>query len=680
MSDPQRKPPNGPPSVPTLRPARLAERTTEPDVPGAAKLPDVEIDELEGLLEEAENQLDEVTTFDRQQQGVIDAGRPPEEPPRTLPTIGRFGSYDIVGRLALGGMAEILLAREEAEGAGSRYLVVKRILPEYEREPAFVEMFLDEARVMMRLKHPNVCHVYKFGQQDGTHFIAMEWVHGASLGKLIRRARKTGGIPIPVACKIIALIAEALDHAHMAKSDDGRPLGIVHRDVTPDNLMISYDGSVKLLDFGIAKADARAHKTQAGVVKGKFAYMAPEQCRAKELDHRVDVFALGVCLYEAITGRPLYRRETEFETREAIVRGPLPKLSDRMKSPPPELERVIARCLAKKPDDRFASAGELQEALDKYVASTGEVVTARRLTELMSKLFREELKRGPTVDTSPFGSSYHLQTSDAQAVGFTEEAPALDLPLPELDLVPTSAPAYEQFASAPDNARPGGPPSKPPWTAVAPKQRPAPTAPARVRPIERPEKSGGRAGVWLGIGAGVLVFAAAAYFGMGYLLPQDADAGQTGPARVLTGTLVMTSEPPGATLFVDDREIGPTPATVRDLSTGSHRVRLVLEGHQTHEGNVEIRADQTRNVTQALTPEEPEGPVAMGHLTLTSNPSARVFLRGQLIGQTPLTNVQVPAGLLALELETPDGTRHRRGVMVRAEDTTSSHLDLTQPP
>ncbi|MCZ7678996.1 MAG: protein kinase [Sandaracinaceae bacterium] len=182
--------------MPTLRPARKGDRAAEPEVPGAPKLPDVEIEDLAGLLEEAEQDIDAVTTFDRQEPAA-ELGRPPEEPPRHLPTIGKFGPYDIVGRLAIGGMAEILLAREDAEGAGSRYLVVKRILPEYEREPAFVEMFLDEARVMMRLKHPNVCHVYKFGQQDGTHFIAMEWVHGASLGKLIRRARKTGGVPSP---------------------------------------------------------------------------------------------------------------------------------------------------------------------------------------------------------------------------------------------------------------------------------------------------------------------------------------------------------------------------------------------------------------------------------------------------------------------------------------------------
>ncbi|MBZ0119746.1 MAG: serine/threonine protein kinase, partial [Sandaracinaceae bacterium] len=457
-------------------------------------------------------------------------------------------------------MAEILLAREESEGAGARYLVVKRILPEFERDASFVDMFLDEARVMMRLKHPNVCHVYKFGQQDGTHFIAMEYVEGASLGKLIRRARKAGGVPMAIACKVIALIAEALDHAHSATDDEGHPLSIVHRDVTPDNLMISYDGSVKLLDFGIAKADARAHKTQAGVVKGKFAYMAPEQCRGKELDHRVDVFALGVCLYEALTGRPLYRRETEFETMEAIVRGPVPTLGERVKSPPPELEHIIAKCLAKKAGDRFASAGELQEALDTFLASRGDIVTARRIKELMDKLFAEDQRRGPVVDTTPFGSSFHFDSGLAGAFE-TSQAPALgDLPLPDLE--PTETPPYQgdtpaiapppRTSAPPVDATPG---VKPLWTAVAP-PAPAPGSKPPPRPVQsyRPapqapkSSSGWIFGVLTVLLLGAVGFGGFVLFG-GF---DEEESQERGPARVRRGTLTMSSVPPGATLFVDD--------------------------------------------------------------------------------------------------------------------------------
>ncbi|HJL17999.1 MAG TPA: protein kinase [Sandaracinaceae bacterium LLY-WYZ-13_1] len=702
MSDPQRKPPSKP-EAPTLRPKALKDKDADAaDVPDPPPMPTEalsldDLEEVEGLIDDAEQGLGDVERFEKQQDpppAALESGRPPDAPPRQLPTIGTFGPYAIVGRLALGGMAEILLAREESEGAGSRYLVVKRILAEYEKDDAFVEMFLDEARVMMRLKHPNVVHVYKFGQQEGTHFIAMEWVHGASLGKLIRRSRKTGGVPVAMACKIVAMVAEALDHAHMAKADDGRPMGIVHRDVTPDNIMISYDGAVKLLDFGIAKAEARAHKTQAGVVKGKFAYMAPEQCRAKELDHRVDVFALGVCLYEALTGRPLYRRETEFETMEAIVRGPIPKLSDRMKNAPPELERIIQRCLAKTPDDRFATAGELQEELDHFIAKRGEVVSARKIKALMDKLFKEEQRRGPMVDTTPFGSSFHMG-SDVSGYAFeTGDGDALpELPTPDFEPAPPATPPYQ--GDAMDNPRPGVPLSAragaslvtpdPVGGAAHPlskDRRPAPTAPPGWKDVGVPERGGAGGGgslTWIGLAIVALAVAGGAvFFGMEYLQPEETGPVAHGPTEVLTGSMIMESEPTGATLFVDGEERGTTPVNVDDLSTGSHRVRLELEGYEPHEGTVEIRASRTAMIEQTLEPAATgaEEPTETGRLTLTSRPSATVYLDGEALGTTPLRDVEVPAGLLALELETPDGERHRRGVMVRADDETSTHVDL----
>ncbi|MEC7524296.1 MAG: protein kinase [Myxococcota bacterium] len=702
MNDPQRKPP-GKPDIPTVRPKAL--RGDDPDLPAPPRVPGEEprtqaldlgdLEEIDALLDEAEQGLSEVSRFEQKDE-PLQSGRPPEQPPRKLPTIGMFGPYHIVGRLALGGMAEILLAREDSEGAGSRYLVVKRILPEYEKDKAFVEMFLDEARVMMRLRHPNVTHVYKFGKEEGTHFIAMEWVNGASLGKLIRRARKTGGVPVAVACKIVANVAEALDHAHAAKGEDERPLGLVHRDVTPDNIMISYDGAVKLLDFGIAKAEARSHKTQAGVVKGKFAYMAPEQCRAKDLDHRVDVFALGVCLYESLTGRPLYRRETEFETMEAIVRGPVPKLADRLKNPPPELEAIIARCLAKKREDRFQSAGELQEALSRFIAKRDEVVTARRVKELMEKLFREEQRRGPMVDTTPFGSSFHFGSDVAEMSFSTGDGDALpDMPVPELPGLEVGLPAV------PDNPAPGRPLGQgagpglvipdltgpPPASALGKDRRPAPTAPpSQGRPYsavgthstQPTEKKGTSVVVGALVGVAALAAVGAGiYFALPHLMPAEETVEDTGPAATLTGTLIVNSEPEGAEVFVDGESHGPTPATIAELPTGSHQVRLELDGYQPSEGTQELRAGQTRSITQVMEPVAvPEGPVAMGRLTLTSTPPAVVFHDGEELGRTPLRNVELPAGLVALELETPDGERHRSGVMVRADDHSSTHLDL----
>ncbi len=708
MNDPDRKTPPPAPDRPTSRPRRRAgdlPARAQPTIPEPAPIPTQalsldDIEDIGSLLDDAEEGIGAIVERETDRP-VLRSGRPPDEPAQKLPTIGHFGPYAIVGRLAIGGMAEILLAREES-GAGGRYLVVKRILAEFERDAAFTEMFLDEARVMMRLKHPNVTHVYKFGQQDGTHFIAMEYVAGASLGKLIRKARSTGGVPVHVACKIIAQVAEALDHAHAAKNEDGSPLKIVHRDVTPDNIMISYDGAVKLLDFGIAKAATRAHQTQAGVVKGKFAYMAPEQCRAKNLDHRVDIFAMGVCLYEAITGRPLYRRETEFETMEAIVRGAVPKLADRVKNPPEELEEIIAKCLAKKPEDRYASASDLQEALGGFIGRRGKVVTARKIKELMEKLFAADMRRGPTVDTTPFGSSFHMGSDAAKMLNFStgEGAPLPDLPMPDIPLItdPFDMGVQQGAAAAePTDARPGLPGTlseragnalyQPDPTGpvghhpLAADKRPAPTAPGRaIRPPA--ESSGGGALKYAAVGlVGLAIAGGLVYGAMNLLTPEQStvEAPDT-VAPTLNGSLSIDSVPSGATLWVDDVERGTTPTVVSDLTTGSHRIRLQLEGHEEHTGSVEIRASEVLEVSQQLTNLAPQehGPVEMGTVTITSTPTATVYLNGASLGTTPLRNVSLPAGVVALEFETSDGERVRRGVLVTADDTTSTHVELTQ--
>ena len=188
--------------------------------------------------------------------------------------------------------------------------------------------------------------MYSFGEEEGTYYIAMEWVNGKPLSKIIRNAREHGGLPIPVALKIIAQVADALDYAHRACDAKGEPLGIVHRDVSPQNIMVSYDGAVKLLDFGIAKASSHSTRTEAGVIKGKFAYMSPQQCVGEPIDGRADVFALGVCLFEALTGKNPFRRKTEFETMTMIVGDPTPSARERRPELSEEIEAIIQKAVS----------------------------------------------------------------------------------------------------------------------------------------------------------------------------------------------------------------------------------------------------------------------------------------------------------------------------------------------
>lgn len=322
--------------------------------------------------------------------------------PLALPAIARFGRFDILGRLALGGMAEIFLARESGPGRGVRPVVIKRILPHVADDPRFVEMFLHEAELAMGLNHPNLCTIYEFGEQDSEYFIAMEWVFGVSITQIHKQLfeRNKAGIAPNIVTRIAADVADALHYAHHASDAEGRPLKLVHRDVTPDNVMVSFDGKVKLLDFGVAKAASQRLKTDAGMLKGKFAYMSPEQYQGLEIDGRADVFALGACMYEAVTGLALFHRASEYETMGAIVSDePAPRVRSVKPELSPGLENIIARALEKDRSRRYASAGDLHTALERHFASNGKVVKPVDVAAYLAELCATVKAEGPRLDT-----------------------------------------------------------------------------------------------------------------------------------------------------------------------------------------------------------------------------------------------------------------------------------------
>jgi serine/threonine-protein kinase len=283
---------------------------------------------------------------------------------------------------------------------GSRHVVVKVVRPQLDGDAEFETMFLQEGRVALGLKHPNICHVYEVGQSRGRCFIAMEYVHGVTLNDLARRAVKEGvRVPTPILVKIAAQVAEALHSAHTAKDSAGRPLGIVHRDVSPHNIMIGYDGVVKLLDFGVARA--RGNDDDSGTIKGKLGYLAPEQCVGKPMDARADVFALGVCLWESMTGKRLFKRGSELETLTAIVKEDVPDPGEHGGDASPELAAIIRRALAKSPEDRWPSAEAMEEALEGYLTEARQGVNTARIARFVSKLYAEELNEEPTLDRRP---------------------------------------------------------------------------------------------------------------------------------------------------------------------------------------------------------------------------------------------------------------------------------------
>jgi serine/threonine protein kinase len=277
----------------------------------------------------------------------------------------RIGPYEVLGHLATGGMAELLLARRVGIEGFQKVVVLKRILPGFAKNPDFVEMFLHEARLAATLEHPNIVQVFDIGKTDDDYYFAMAYLHGkdvlAILRELIRRNER---LPIVHAIAIACGIAAGLHHAHEQVGFDGTPLGIVHRDVSPANAIVTYDGSVKLVDFGIAKAAASANVTRVGVRKGKAAYMSPEQCRGDPLDRRTDIWSLGVVLYEMLTMVRLYRADTDLAIMHRIVSQDVPPPSTVGAEVPAPLEAIVLRCLSRDRDRRYATALELQHALE----------------------------------------------------------------------------------------------------------------------------------------------------------------------------------------------------------------------------------------------------------------------------------------------------------------------------
>ncbi|HEY2745714.1 MAG TPA: protein kinase [Polyangia bacterium] len=304
-----------------------------------------------------------------------------------------FGKYELVTRLAVGGMAELYLARARGIPGFEKYLVIKRILRERTKDPEFVRMFLDEARVAATLDHPNVVHIYDVGCVDGEYFIAMEYLSGRNLFDIVRAAQRQrpGGLPVETVLAIAVGAAGGLHYAHEKRDFGGVALSIVHRDVTPQNVMITFEGGVKLVDFGIVKAANREADTMSGTLKGKIGYMSPEQCTGKPLDGRSDIFALGVLLWELCLGKRLYREKSEFETLRKIVDGPVQTLREFDATLPSELHAILQRCLQKRAEDRWANGHELLVALEDLARERRYNIGVASLAKFMAELFPEEV-------------------------------------------------------------------------------------------------------------------------------------------------------------------------------------------------------------------------------------------------------------------------------------------------
>jgi serine/threonine-protein kinase len=306
----------------------------------------------------------------------------------------RLGNNELLIRIGRGGMATVWVARERAaDSADDRLVAIKAMLANLAAEPEFVRMFVDEVRLVRAIRHPNVVDVYEVGEDQGIMYMSMEWVEGESLHTIIAEAGKRRPIPPEMAVRIIADAAAGLQAAHELKDDQGRLRGLVHRDVSPHNILLGTSGVVKLVDFGVAKAVGRlSEATRSGQLKGKFGYMSPEQARGKRVDRRADVFGLGIVLFELTTNRRLFRGQNDVDTLRLVLSAQVPRPSSIDPEYPRALEQIVMRALDRDLDRRYQTAADLQHDLENYLKEERIVVARSGVGGLLKRVMGERIE------------------------------------------------------------------------------------------------------------------------------------------------------------------------------------------------------------------------------------------------------------------------------------------------
>jgi serine/threonine protein kinase len=346
-----------------------------------------------------------------------------------------LGNYELLVRLASGGAANVFLAREVVPGSKPRLLALKVLLPKLAQSDDFLQMFFNEARIASRLQHPNVVAISGFGQVEGVHCLAMEYVFGVSLSQLLRAsARSRRPMSVGVLLYITSQLCDALEHAHGLEGDDGGSIGLVHRDVTPQNILIGFNGVPKLTDFGIAKAHDRGFETQAGIVKGKFSYMSPEQALGKPVDRRSDVFGLGIVLWESLTGQDLFRGGSPTEVLTAIRDQPIRPPSEVVPGLTSIVDPIVARALARSPRRRYQTAAEFGDAIRGLIRRAGVKLDSDAVSKELASIYGEEVLQRAIALRAALGGRIPGEELARKLGVYPLDAKCLPVPSPSQDL------------------------------------------------------------------------------------------------------------------------------------------------------------------------------------------------------------------------------------------------------
>ncbi len=635
-----------------------------------------------------------------------------------------YGKYQLLRRLAVGGMAEVFLARQRGIAGFEKLLVIKRILQEYSSDPEFVAMFLDEARLAASMSHPNVVQIFDLGQLDTTYFLAMEYVPGPDLLSIMRAHGKLGQrLPFHVSARVIASVADALAYAHDHKDARGRPLKLVHRDVTPSNILVAYGGTTKLVDFGIAKAESQSSKTAAGKVKGKTRYLSPEQLLQSAVTSRTDLWATGICLYELLTGVRPITGDNELAMMKAILDLEIPRPRSLAPDVPEALDEIVMKCLVRDPALRMPSGEELRRQLESWLKTVDDAAAPNDVGRYLQTFFKSEF--------------HQLEESLAELAdrkSFDSSAVAR-LPSMGLEVTPSGTTGVGKKKDQPEArpvALPTGPRSQTPAIVgvvagalalvvagafVMTRKGPEGTLQVTTQPAGAAVKIDGVA--WpqptptqiskLAMGPHELEVTLAGYEPGRDVVRLDEDqraaavALMLAPAKVKATTLVIEARPSAQRLRIDGNVITAEGAVSRvEVSAGQHAVTAERDGYETASKTVLASAGDTVSVVfelaalavdeQTSPPRQTPAPVApkspgpkpgptgkrQGTLNLETTPSSEVSLNGQALGKTPLKGVKVPAGELVLSFANDALNLHTTAkVTVPADDLLTKSITFS---
>jgi len=591
------------------------------------------------------------------------AGAPQEVKPLPEAAVGptqgtSFGKYQLFASLGRGGMADVFLSVARGPMGFNKLVVIKRLRQALAEEPSFRTMFLDEARLAARLNHPNIVHTYEVGEHNGIYFIAMEYLEGQSLNKVMKDSVRAGGtLPEVIAARIVADALSGLNFAHELKDYDGSPLGIIHRDVSPHNIFVTYDGHTKLVDFGIAKAALSSTETEVGVLKGKVAYMSPEQAMGGAIDCRADIFPMGIVLWELLTGKRLMTGESAAQTLHRLVNVPIPRVRDVVPTVDPILDEITARALEKDPMARYQSAAEMRDALESYLArlpGSRQDEVGRRMVEIFGHV-REEVQRQIQKHMAAInaaGNTQELQALTAESLKRMERSGA-NISGQLLHLGVGSGSGSGIISNYPPNSDAGG-----------------------ASGVHAAQAGQRRANAVLVValllflvtaaGAGVMYWKSRTTAG-GPLSPLPSATLAIDPQRTASATASVVPSLPSATI-----ELTQTPTQTASVvppgPTGKTGPKGTIPPKTTPAGKTTAAAT---TATTAPPAEEP------GFLTLQTYPFSRVTLGGRVLGTTPLVKVSLPPGAHTLVAENADqGLKQSISVTIESGKTTTKNLEL----